>query len=70
MELSGALQGYALADRPQLRPADRAGNARNFEKSLAQHKNTAPAKNPAGDPKKIGLPAGFYVDKGAAPVVQ
>ena len=40
MELSGALQGYALADRPRLRPTDRAGNARNFEKSLAQHKNT------------------------------
>ena len=54
MELSGALQGYAFADRPRLRPTDRAGNARNFEKSLAQHKNTAPAKNPAGSPKKSG----------------
>lgn len=70
MELSGALQGYAFADRPRLRPTDRAGNARNFEKSLAQHKNTAPAKNPAGESEKIGLPAGFYVDKGATPVVQ
>lgn len=70
MELSGALQGYALADRPRLRPTDRAGNARNFEKSLAQHKNTAPAKKSRRESEKIGLPAGFYVDKGAAPVVQ
>ena len=64
MELSGALQGYAFADRPRLRPADRAGNARNFEKSLAQHKNTAPAKNPAGNPKKSGSRRGFMLTKG------
>lgn len=64
MELSGALQGYAFADRPRLRPTDRAGNARNFEKSLAQHKNTAPAKNPAGSPKKSGSRRGFMLTKG------
>lgn len=64
MELSGALPGYAFADRPRLRPVDRAGNARNFEKSLAQHKNTVPAKNPAGNPKKSGSRRSFMLTKG------